>query len=394
MNEPLHPGFTLGTHRLVAPEKTMARVAPLLEPLGITRVAEITGLDEDLGVPTYTAVRPGGLVLQTGNGKGLTAAAARVSAIMEAAELHHAENPDTSRFTPASMNEMRRRGLDILVPQRDQADRIFFFSPEYVIDWVACDELISDRELWIPASAAFFIQPTAYRTNTNGLAAGNHAVEATLHALYEVLERDAISRLAVDGFIDIRGTCRAVSTATIADEPLQHMVEKIRAAGSELVLLSVPTWAPIHVFWAFLLNHRPHRASTALSAGAGAHLDIRVAAARAVTEAIQTRLTLVQAARDDIIEFLSVTGDRREPSGAFRYIAALDSDTHWNELERVAPGSAPPGQDLRQGLEFLLRALEGNGHAEVIRVELTRPEFDIPVVKVIVPSLMFRRELF
>ena len=56
----LSPAFRRGTHRLVPPEETLARLAPHLLDFGITRCAEVTGLDDDLGVPVYVAIRPRG----------------------------------------------------------------------------------------------------------------------------------------------------------------------------------------------------------------------------------------------------------------------------------------------------------------------------------------------
>ena len=79
-----------GPHRRVPPEETLARLAPHLARMGITRVANITGLDR-VGVPVVTVVRPNARSLAVSQGKGLTLAAAKVSAIMEAAELYHAE---------------------------------------------------------------------------------------------------------------------------------------------------------------------------------------------------------------------------------------------------------------------------------------------------------------
>src|SRR5438093_1523690 len=53
----LSKGYTGGTHRLVAPEDTLARITPHLAACGITRCADVTGLDR-LGIPVYCAIRP------------------------------------------------------------------------------------------------------------------------------------------------------------------------------------------------------------------------------------------------------------------------------------------------------------------------------------------------
>ncbi len=392
--EPLQLRFNQGTHRIISPEQTLAWITPLLDRFGITRLADISGLDENLGVPTYTAVRPTGLALQTGNRKGLTQAAAKASALMEAIELYHAENPEEERFLRQSRNGMRNSGLETLVPKRSEVDRRIHFSPERVIDWVEAEELTENRKVWVPACAAWFIEPSIYRTTTNGLASGNHQVEASLHALYELIERDAISRLGSEGVLDLKKTCRIIDLATVADEALQAIFAAIHEAGSKLVLLWVPTRLPVHVCWAVLLNHRPFRAVSAFNPGYGAHPSLEVAAARAVTEAIQSRLTLIQAAREDIIEKPSFSQADTREGPAFRYFDNLAADTAWGQLDPLVPDTGLKLTDPRARLTLLVEALAKEGHGSVIRVSLERPELRVPVVKLIVPSLAFRRDLF
>ena len=82
--------FWRGTHRTVVPEATLARLTPLLDAMGITRVGMITGLNS-IGLPVAQATRPNSRAVAVSLGKGVTVAAAKVSAIMEAAETYHAE---------------------------------------------------------------------------------------------------------------------------------------------------------------------------------------------------------------------------------------------------------------------------------------------------------------
>ena len=91
--------------RVCSPAETWARLSPLLPVFGISRVANITGLDR-VGIPVFTACRPNSRSLSVFQGKGLTDAAARVSAVMEAYETWCAESIDLPlRF--ASHDEMR-----------------------------------------------------------------------------------------------------------------------------------------------------------------------------------------------------------------------------------------------------------------------------------------------
>jgi YcaO-like protein with predicted kinase domain len=71
-----YEGHKSGTHRLVPPAETLARLRPLLPKLGITRVANVTGLDT-IGIPVAMAVRPNSRSLSVSQGKGLDLDAAR-----------------------------------------------------------------------------------------------------------------------------------------------------------------------------------------------------------------------------------------------------------------------------------------------------------------------------
>ena len=64
-----------GTHRAMDPALTLERIRPHLPKAGITRIADITGLD-DLGIPVVVATRPGSATLAVEAGKGATLHAA------------------------------------------------------------------------------------------------------------------------------------------------------------------------------------------------------------------------------------------------------------------------------------------------------------------------------
>jgi len=82
--------FVLGTQRAMPPEETLARIRPHFFEVGITRLADITGLDR-LGVPIWCSIRPDSSTLAVDSGKGATPVAAATSAAMEALERSVAE---------------------------------------------------------------------------------------------------------------------------------------------------------------------------------------------------------------------------------------------------------------------------------------------------------------
>src|SRR4051812_35005545 len=83
-------GFRAGTHRCVSPAETVARLRPHLAGMGITRVANVTGLDV-IGIPVVMVCRPNSRSLSVSQGKGLDLDAARASGLMESVEMFHAE---------------------------------------------------------------------------------------------------------------------------------------------------------------------------------------------------------------------------------------------------------------------------------------------------------------
>ena len=84
-------GFWHGTHRATAPATTLDRVRPLAAEFGITRTANVTGLDR-IGLPVVMVCRPNSRSISVQQGKGLSLEAAKASGVMEAVETFHAEH--------------------------------------------------------------------------------------------------------------------------------------------------------------------------------------------------------------------------------------------------------------------------------------------------------------
>lgn len=390
MTTTLTPAYRAGTHRLCSPEETLARLTPHLLDFGITRCADVTGLDADLGMPVYMAIRPRGRVLQSSAGKGISVAAAKVSALMESVELDVAERPNPARLRRASLAELRAKGLraDALPEVVAASNR--FFSDRYPIDWVEADDLLHGGTVWLPAGAAFFCEPTPCRTNTNGLASGNHVIEATLHGLYELVERDAVARLTQGGAIAVDRGCRVIDPASVRDPLLAPVIAKITRAHTKVVILELTSGLAVPTYWALLLNRRPFAGVSTLNAGFGTHLDATVALSRALSEAVQSRLTMIHGARDDIVG---------KPSYASQVASAPDVQDgpafrFFDALVPAAPADEATFEgDLITALDQVLSLVEGAGHDRVYRVDLGCLVEGLSVVKVIAPKLLFERAM-
>ncbi len=385
------PSYRHGTHRLVSPEQTLAALLPHWVEFGITRCADVTRLDADLGLPVYMAIRPRGRVLQSSAGKGLTQSAAKVSALMEAVEFDVAERPDPQRFRHASHAEMLAEGLrvDALPEWIAAAGR--YFGPHFRTYWVEAEDLLHGASVWVPAGAAYFFEPTPCRTNTNGLASGNHLLEATLHGLYEVIERDAVAQSVREGKLDLTRDCRVIDPASVSDPDLARVIQKIEQADSKVVLLELVCGLAIPTFWALVLNRQPFAAVSALAAGHGTHWDAPVALGRALTEAVQTRLTMIHGSRDDIVSKRvyaeQMTGQQNvQDNAAYRFFDVLQPSARLEESRYAG--------DFEPALEKTLSLLKCAGHERVYRVDLHCPVPAFSVVKVIVPTLQCNTKFF
>jgi ribosomal protein S12 methylthiotransferase accessory factor len=384
--------YQCGTYRTISPEETLQRITPYLYQCGITRCTSITQLDT-LGVPTYCAIRPDASLLQVSNGKGLTDVAAKVSALMEAIELFHAENPFHNKLRQTHAEELRDNGESVLNPNELWGFHNGYYSERFVMDWTAGENLHSGLTTWVPASAVYFYRsPSLYNTATNGLASGNHIDEATLHSLYELIERDAMSRLFEDGKLHLREKALVIDPRTIDFPELSLILERVEADRTKVVLLRLNSVIPVHTFWAIFLSREALSSLTMFNVGWGTHTDKGIAAARALTEAAQSRLAAIHGAREDILSKPAYNTTQVQDSPAYRFFDSLSPNTSWSDIDTTF--NVKEATDLHKAVNRITNQLVSRGLGPIIRFDLTHPDKNIPVVKIITPRLQFNRRLF
>lgn len=374
-----------GTHRTVSPAETLARVKPHLAAMGITRVANVTGLDR-IGVPVAMAYRPNARSISVSPGKGLTLDAAKCSAVMESIEGWHAERPMVP-LLHATLREMtaRHRVIDVgALPH----NTVRAFDPDRALLWTESHEMLSSERVWVPFELVHtrFTLPLppssgALLPGSNGLASGNHRLEALSHALCELIERDA-STLWHAGTDDECAATR-VDLATVDDGPCREVLQRLDDAGIAAGVWEMTSDVGVASFRCEIVDRAPDPARPHLpGVGSGSHAAREVALLRALTEAVQTRMTLITGARDDL--------------NVHHFARSFDEAAHARTLAKIdAPGprrsfhDAPTheSETVHDDAVWLLARLASAGIREVAAVELTRPEFNIPVVRAIVPGL-------
>jgi ribosomal protein S12 methylthiotransferase accessory factor len=373
--------------RGVLVSETYARVKAVARSVPISRTADLTPLD-DLGLPAYAAVTPLAKDLKVHNGKGATREAARVSAMMEAVERVSGERT-TAPTVVAAYRELDPRGpLPPVDPRDFELPSDTAYRPEATFTWVAGRDLLAGRDVLIPRDLVITppVEGILLDVDTNGLASGNTHLEAVAHAICEVIERDAFSQvLFMAGFgdpADPPHTVVQIDPATLPP-PALEWAERIARAGLRLDVVDITGDVGVPTFHALLLDphypapggeRRPRRFF-----GSGTHPDPGVAVFRALSEAIQSRLIMIQAARDSYNRF------RTPPRGALPGAAGQRPV----RLRRRSFASVAgfKSADLHADLQFLLGRLATVGLRQCVAVDLTDSRWSIPVVRVRVAGL-------
>jgi YcaO-like protein with predicted kinase domain len=376
----LPKAFWHGTHRIIAPAETLVRFRPFSSQMGITRLGNITGLDR-IGIPVAVAVRPNSRSVSVSQGKGLDLAQAMTSALMEAIEGFHAEE----------VGDRRRANYREFAANHDVVDPLTLCTTgrpldvEATISWLEGFDLLRQEACWVPFEIVHtdYTQPLDgyFLAGSNGLASGNHLVEAISSAICELVERDAIAVWNASG---IRARAeRALDIASVDDLDCLALLAKYDKAGIAVRLWNVTTDIGIA---AFLCDIRDPSAGEPRRLrhfhGAGCHPDRAIALARSLTEAAQTRLTYIAGIRDDLLP-----SEYAEPPTADIVDALIDALCQENEPNSFRQIPSFAAADLVQDLQWELERLRSAGITRVVAIDLTRPDFAIPVVRVVIPGL-------
>src|SRR5262249_12962626 len=128
-----------------------------------------------------------------------------------------------------------------------------------------------------------------FDVTTNGLASGNSTAEAVVHGLCELVERDCLTAALRRPPTDrVR-----IDPESIADPDCEYLLTRVAAADNGVEILDITGDSAIPCYCATITS--PTMPVPAL--GAGCHPDARIALSRALTEAAQSRLGVIAAAR-------------------------------------------------------------------------------------------------
>ncbi len=326
------------------------------------------------------------------SGKGMTEAQAKASALAETLEWYSmdaAPNCKTAEetFTRLSAHERVLSPEDLthfsanqLSAAQDAASKGETrpkrvpdpFDPDHLVDWRPVWSMTAED--WVHIPAAFCnssLNCPFISANSNGVAAGTSLEDAIIHGFNELVERDAVALWWYN-----MAARPAVALDGLDPNFLAAMRDYQSSLGRDFWLLDITTDLGIPSFAGISVDET---GGGSTGFGFGAHSDPYVAATRALTE---------------LNQLLPVSGqfvpraDRPAPAAA-RMSEALD--------QHLRPASSlPPSRldhytfenraDIAEDVEAAVEHMRGLG-LEFLVADLTQPDVELPVAKVIIPGL-------
>lgn len=316
--------------------------------------------------------------LSVHQGKGATDLDARIGALLEAVESHAAEIFE-SDGPLCRLAEL---------PEGGRAPEMADFAmhrqrppPDEPYRWVAADHLLSGEAFYLPLDLVSLdlsrAVPSFFDRTSNGVATGASRREATLAALHEFLERDAVSTWQREGLLERMGSTIALDSIPYGWFSLWR--ERLASAGAALRLYRVPTLTGTPLIACEINDLSKDGYHYRAGQGRGCHATPEMALFKALAEALQARVTVIAGARDDLFR-----EDYATPAGV-HVVFGLPlppgmNGIDWNVIE---PGPRSP--------EALAEHLARASYPQVAAIELAAP-CGLSVVRVFVCGLgSFRR---
>jgi len=363
--------------KVVSPEKTLKRVRDRLDRLNLRVLSRTMRIDTGrLGIPVFLSFCGEDAARLTGTrkqmGKGATPAQSEASAVMELVErfsffsLMRGES-----FVRSPYGEMEdaavscRTLLDSVHDEATPLDPCRRFLARCPLRWVKGHRPLGAEDLWVPIDWFFLIN------EYNGPAAGNTLEEAALQGLCEVVERHAGSVVSHE-----RRVVPSIDPASVTDPVALELMERFRARDIRLFLkdFSLDTGIPTVGVLAYDPSTFPRRSEIVFTAGTAT--DPQKSLCRALTETAQ------------------LAGDfenRTSYRPTLPKYGSLEEAAYLMEPSPAVPVGALPclsDDNLRVEIQRCLDALQGIG-LDVLLVDATHGDLDVPVVYVIVPGAHF-----
>jgi len=400
-----------GGHRIATPEETLAKYAHHVSPItGAVPALSRVAADEAPALHVYAAghnlsVRSdiqsplsNGFRSRSA-GKGLTDAQAKASGLCEALERYsgcfHGDEPrKTASYRQLADSAIHPNACMLFSEQQyrkqeeGHAPGSRFqavpkpFDEEAEIEWTPVWSLTSQETRCLPTSYLYYGYPIPRNAffcwaDSNGNAAGNALEEAILQGFLELVERDSV---AIWWYNRVRRP--AVALDSFDDPYIQQLREQYDRLNRDVWVLDLTTDLRIPSYAA--VSRRREGPGEEIILGFGAHLDPRIGVSRAMSELNQSAVFVhgVEASLKgghvdpDVRQWLTTASIANQPHLApdpLAPLAGFDGTKSWTD-------------DLREDVAHCQQLVERHG-MEMLVLDQTRLDIELPVTKVIVPGL-------
>jgi ribosomal protein S12 methylthiotransferase accessory factor len=395
--------LTSGGYRSMAPGETVERHRKHVSPLTgvvshLERIKSGQPLDASFIAKHNFSPRPNTVdALQAGlsgdsYGKGSTAEQGEASALMEAIERYcgifqgdeirklcrFADFPPGEAILPNDILNFSKAQYERAATEEgcsgDGAPR---FDPDVATEWSPVWSLRDARFKYAPTGLLYFFHESGcanrMSADSNGCAAGNTIEEAIIQGFLELVERDAY---AIWWYNRLRRP--GVDLDKLGDSYVSDLRKAFAAMGRDVWALDATTDLGIPVVVA--VAHWKEAGRERIEIAAGAHFDPRIATLRAMTE---------------LNQFLAIEQLRGFPPGGTEDLYGDDPLPLRKHAYLRPEGVASFGRSRfkkfasldRRGQVLACVKHMARGGYDFLVLDQTRPDVEVPVVRVIVPGL-------
>jgi ribosomal protein S12 methylthiotransferase accessory factor len=330
------------------------------------------------------------------SGKGLTDAQARASALGEAVERHSCVFQGDEPHIRASYTDIAAEAIapneimlfsDAQYRERDAWNSResvttpvpIPFEPDVAIDWSPVWSLTGNVRRYIPTMLLYYRYPTPEDqlfgwADSNGSAAGASVEEALLQGLLELVERDATAIWWYN-----RLERPAVDLETLDSPYCRELQAAYRSLNREFWVLDITSDLGIPTFAAITRELNASREN--ILPGLASHIDPQIALMRSLSEMNQmvAAYQTFAGAEDTVAaEFRSWLKNATVANQTYLYPSG--------ESIQLSDVGSSRQADLLEDILYCQRTLEARG-LEVLMLDQTRPDIEMPVVKVLAPGL-------
>jgi YcaO-like protein with predicted kinase domain len=371
----LHLGSTI---RAQTAECSLARAYKIGKKIGITRVANITGLDK-INIPVALAIRPTGKHLSVSQGKGCSLALAKISAMMESIELWHVENLPPPSIN-ASFATLKNTKINAIDPTTLSTG---LYQPSILntrsLDWHTGVDLVTNDPILLPKSAISLdatkdcsLASLLLGASSNGLASGNTHCEALCHALFELIERNSFYHWQTLSLAKQEKS--SLSLNSIESGVAQQLLTCFYQANIRVRIFDASSAHQIPVFICIVRDTEILQGANQFM-GKGAHFNKEIAIIRSITEAAQVRLTYISGSRDDVFPGFYKKRVLAQP-------ALKKGHKDFGDIEQPLYQ-----KDFQKNVVELTDLLYQQGFKQIAYLDLTRKDIGVSVVRAIIPTM-------